>query len=188
MASGSATRRLLVASAPVRSHDGEIVSTIEHYFDLDDEAGVAVSRDVDGHHVLRQLPVSVWTTDRDLRYTFVTGQPLPGVTPESGMPIHRLLRLAHTADRGPARPRVRARRRVGRLRARARRPHLPLPGVAAQGSNAAGSTAPSASASTSPSTRATSSGSSSSPVATRSPISTTAGTSRKSSPRRSTPA
>ena len=86
--SGSATRRLLVTSAPVRSHDGEIGSTIEHYFDLGDEAGVAVSRDVDGHHVLRQLPVSVWTTDRDLRYTFVTGQPLPGVTPESGMPIH----------------------------------------------------------------------------------------------------
>ncbi|HEX2463518.1 MAG TPA: EAL domain-containing protein [Thermoanaerobaculia bacterium] len=86
-ASSVATRRLLVASAPVRSHGGEIESTIEHYFDLGDEAGIAVSREVDGHHVLQQLPASVWTTDRDLRYTFVTGQPLPGVTPESGMPI-----------------------------------------------------------------------------------------------------
>ncbi len=85
---GQVTRRLLVAAAPVRSQGGQIASTIEHYFDLGGEAGAAAGRDIDGHSVLRQLPVSVWTTDRDLRYTFITGQPLPGVTPESGMPVH----------------------------------------------------------------------------------------------------
>jgi diguanylate cyclase (GGDEF)-like protein len=86
--SDAAARRVLVASAPVRSQTGELTGIIEHYFDLGAEAGVAVSRDVDSHHVLRQLPVSVWTTDRDLRYTFVTGQPLPGVTPQPGRPIY----------------------------------------------------------------------------------------------------
>jgi diguanylate cyclase (GGDEF)-like protein len=64
------------------------VGTVEHYFDLGDEAGVAVSRDVEVPQLLRQLPVSLWTTDRDLRYTLVSGQPLPGVTPESGKPVY----------------------------------------------------------------------------------------------------
>jgi diguanylate cyclase (GGDEF)-like protein len=86
--SGMLTRRLLVTGAPVRSPAGDVTGTIEQFFELDQAAGIAVGRDVDGHHVLRQLPVSVWTTDRDLRYTFVTGQPLPGVTPEAGMPVH----------------------------------------------------------------------------------------------------
>jgi diguanylate cyclase (GGDEF)-like protein len=88
LAPGRATHRVLVASAPVRSATGEITGIVEHYFDVDGDADVTMSRVVDGHHILRQLPVSLWTTDCELRYTFVTGQPLPGVTPESGMPIH----------------------------------------------------------------------------------------------------
>jgi diguanylate cyclase (GGDEF)-like protein len=79
---------VLVTAAPVRSATGEITGTIEHYVSLDQGADVAVEREVDGQEVLRQLPVSVWTTDDELRYTFVTGQPLPGVTPESGMAVH----------------------------------------------------------------------------------------------------
>jgi diguanylate cyclase (GGDEF)-like protein len=88
LAKGEATQRVLVAASPVCSASGEIEGTIEHYLGLDGEVAVGVRNDVDGHELLRQLPVSVWTTDCELRYTFVTGQPLPGVTPESGMPIH----------------------------------------------------------------------------------------------------
>jgi hypothetical protein len=38
--------------------------------------------------VLNQLPVSIWTTDLELRYTSVSGRPLPGVNPELGVPVH----------------------------------------------------------------------------------------------------
>jgi diguanylate cyclase (GGDEF)-like protein len=86
---GRGRRRVLVSAAPLRSENGEVESVLEHYLDLGDDGALAYGgRQVDGNRVLGQLPVAVWTTDRDLRYTFASGPDLPGVTPESGVTVH----------------------------------------------------------------------------------------------------
>jgi diguanylate cyclase (GGDEF)-like protein len=88
-AQGQTRRRVLVSATPVRDETGKVESVIENYLDVG-EADEPEHGDwgVGGNHVLGQFPVSVWTTDRDLRYTLVSGPSLPGVTPSPGMPVH----------------------------------------------------------------------------------------------------
>jgi diguanylate cyclase (GGDEF)-like protein len=84
----SAAARLEVWALPVSSKRGRIESVLEHYLVPGGGHLDSGERPAEGRDLLRQLPVFLWSTDAELRYTSVAGPALPGVVPKLGTPVH----------------------------------------------------------------------------------------------------